>query len=144
MGKQSVDKHLTDVELMLRVFGLRYMCGEYEKPMKEFLNKVSARYRKTESGNVREFVRDFPKACEVILQNLPTKPFSVRGPLNTSIFDSIFCSILKHIDNLPNNLRERYDGLIHDQQFVDYTTLGTTDTKILKSRLDYVESFLFY
>lgn len=144
LGKQSVDKHLTDVELMLRVFGLRYMCGEYEKPMKEFLNKVSARYRKTECGNVREFVRDFPKACEVILQNLPTKPFSVRGPLNTSIFDSIFCSILKHIDNLPNNLRERYDGLIHDQQFVDYTTLGTTDTKILKSRLDYVESFLIY
>lgn len=142
LGKQLVDKHLTDIELILRAFGLRYMRDEYEKPMKEFLNKVSARYRKTEDGDVEKFVRDFPKACEIIIQLLPTKPFSVRGPLNTSIFDSIFCSILKHVDNLPNNLRERYDRLINDQKFVDYTTLGTTDTKTIKSRFDYVESFL--
>ena len=142
LGKQNVDKHLTDVELMLRAFGLRYMQNEYEKPMKEFLNKVSARYRKTEGGDVERFVRDFPRACEIMIETLPSKPFAVRGPLNTSIFDSVFCAILKHVDNLPGNLRERYDRLIDDPKFVEFTTLATTDTKVLKARLDYVESFL--
>ena len=142
LGKKTTDRHLTDVELMLRAFGLRYMQGEYDKPMKEFLNKVSARYRRTEGGDVEKFVKDFPKACEVIMKKLPDRPFAVRGPFNTSIFDSIFCTVLKHVDNLPTDLRERYDKLIDDQQFVEYTTLATTDTKILKSRLEYVESFL--
>lgn len=142
LGKQLIDKHLTDVELLLRAFGLRYMNGAYEKPMKEFLNKVSAHYRRTEGGDVEKFVYDFPRACSIILQTLPPKPFAVRGPFNTSIFDSIFCAILKHIDKLPENLRERYEKLIDDQAFIDYTTLATTDTKILKARFDYVESFL--
>lgn len=142
LGKQNVDKHLTDIELILRAFGLRYMHGEYDKPMKEFLNKVAARYRRSETGDVEKFVRDFPIACNIMLDTLPAKPFAVRGPFNTSIFDSIFCTILKHVDNLPCDLRDRYDKLIDDHLFIEYTTLATTDTKILKSRFDYVESFL--
>lgn len=142
LGKQSVDKHLTDIELMLRAFGLRFMLSEYDKPMKEFLNKVSARYKKTLVGDVERFVQDFPKACEILQRELPQKPFAVRGPLNTSIFDSVFCAVLKNIDNLPDDLEDRYLRLVDDQQFVDYTTLATTDTKILKARIDYVESFL--
>lgn len=142
LGKQNADKHLTDIELMLRAFGLRFMSAEYDKPMKEFLNKVSSRYRRTDFGDVDRFAHDFPRACEIIVNKLPTKPFAVRGPFNTSIFDSIFCAVLKHIDNLPVDLRERYERLIDDKKFVDYTTLATTDTKILKTRLEYVESFL--
>lgn len=142
LGKQTTDKHLTDIELILRVFGVRYMYNNYEKPMKEFLNKVASRYRKIENGNLESFMQDFPKACEIILQQLPTKPFSARGQFNASIFDSIFCTVLKNVNNLPNDLRDRYERLLDDQTFIDYTTLATTDTKILKSRLEYVESFL--
>jgi len=142
LGKQTIDKHLTDVELILRAFGLRYMLNEYDKPMKAFLNKVSFRYKKMKDGNVEKFERDFPRACEVLAQTLPTKPFAVRGQFNTSIFDSIFCTVLKHIDQLPEDLNVRYETLIKDQKFVEYTTLGTTDTKTIKSRFEYVEELL--
>lgn len=142
LGKQTTDKHLTDVELLLRAFGLRYMLPEYDKPMKSFLNKVSSRYKKTTTGDILEFVENFPRACELMAHKLPSKPFAVRGPFNTSVFDSIFCTILKHIDNLPGDLVERYSALIDDADFVSYTTLATTDTKILKARFDLVEEKL--
>ena len=131
LGKQTIDKHLTDVELMVRAFGLRYMLNDYDKPMKGFLNKVASKHRWAKDGDVAKFEKDFPRACEVLAHSLPAKPFAVRGQFNTSIFDSIFCIVLKHIDNLPN-----------DPKFVEYTTLGTTDTKVLKARFEYVEGYL--
>ena len=67
----------------------------------------------------------------------------MRGPFNVSLFDSVFCKILLHIDNLPANLPQRYEELLVDQKFTDLTTLATTDEKILKERFKYVETFLF-
>ena len=110
--------------------------------MKSFLNKVASKYKKMGDGDVSKFEKDFPKACEVLAQKLPPKPFAVRGQFNTSIFDSIFCTVLKHIDHLPEDLKERYDILNEDPKFVEYTTLGTTDTKVLKARFEYVESLI--
>lgn len=142
LGKQAIDKHLTDVELLLRAFGLRYMLGEYDKPMKGFLNKVASRYKKVKDGDVVQFEKDFPRACEVMAQTLPPKPFAVRGQFNSSIFDSILCTILKHINRLPEDLAERYIKLNEDPKYVEYTTLATTDTKVLKDRFEYVEKIL--
>lgn len=143
LGKQIPDKHLTDVELILRAFGLRFMLSDYDKPMKSFMNRVAARYRNESLGDVAEFADEFTRACRMINERLPQKPFSVRGPFNTSVFDSIFCSIMKHIDMIPDNLEERYFALIDNQEFVDKTTLATTDTKILKQRFELVETILF-
>ena len=112
------------------------------KPMKSFLNKVASRYKKMEDGDVAKFEKDFLKACEELAQKLPPKPFAVRGQFNTSIFDSIFCTVLKHIDHLPEDLKERYERLVKDQKFVEYTTLGTTDTKVVKARFEYVERLI--
>lgn len=142
LGKPTIDKHGTDVELIVRAFGLRFMLSSYDKPMKSFLNKVSSRYKNRTEGDVEVFVQAFSQTCELMAKKFPAKPFAVRGPFNTSIFDSIFCTILKHIDHLPSNIRERYDHLINDDKFVEYTTLATTDTKVLKARFKYVEDIL--
>lgn len=142
IGKQNIDKHHTDVELILRVFGLSYMKDVYDKPMKEFLNKVAGKYKYQKNGNVEIFRQSFIKTCDIIAARLPQKPFSVRGPLNTSIFDSVFVTIMKHIDNIPFDLLERYLKLLQDPDFIDYTTLATTDTKILFKRFETVEKFL--
>lgn len=142
IGKKLVDKHQKDVELILRAFGLCYHLNEYEKPMKEFLSKVARKHQDAKSGNVEKFVHDFAIATEIIDKTLRPKPFSVRGPLNTSIFDSIFCTIINNINVLPKDLSERYEKLLADNNFIAYTTLGTTDTKIVKERFDYVKRHL--
>lgn len=139
IGKKLVDKHQKDVELILRAFGLCHHLNEYEKPMKEFLSKVARKYQNANSIKVEKFVQDFTKATELIDKTLRPKPFSVRGPLNTSIFDSIFCTIISNIKVLPNDLSERYEKLLVDDKFIEYTTLATTDAKIVKERFDYVK-----
>lgn len=142
LGKPAIDKHQKDVELIVRVFGLQNHLESYEKPMKEFLNKVSNRYKKSTSVSLDKFSKDFASTCKVIVEQLREKPFSVRGPLNTSIFDSVFCTILKHINKLPKDLSAKYENLLKDKTFIDYTTLATTDEKIVKARFNYVNDKL--
>lgn len=142
IGKKIIDKHQNDVELILRVFGLCNHLAEYEKPMKEFLSKVSRKYQDALSPKIAKFETDFKKACHIINSTLRPKPFSIRGPLNTSIFDSIFCAIVSNVNNLPKNLSDRYENLILDSDFTAFTTLGTTDPKIVKERFAFVKKHL--
>lgn len=142
IGKKTDDKHQKDVELILRVFGLTHHLNDYEKPMKEFLNTIAKKYKNSDAKVISQFVSSFPKACKVININFRKKPFHVRGPLNTSALDSVFCTILKNIDSIPEDIKDRYDKLITDKRFVDYTSLGTTDAKTVKDRFAYVKSKL--
>ena len=141
LGKKNIVKNQTDVEFILRVFGLAYSVNDYEKPMKEFLNKIAKKNMKF-SERINEFSDRFVRTCNVIATQLRTKPFNVRGPFNMSIFDSVFCTILNSIDNLPQDLSERYERLIVDDRFIELTTIGTTDEKVLKERFSYVKDFL--
>ncbi|MDP3111710.1 MAG: DUF262 domain-containing protein [Thermodesulfovibrionales bacterium] len=140
IGKKTPDKHQKDVELILRVFGLAHHLNKYEKPMTEFLNKTAKKYKKdSEAKVVSQFAANFSKACKIIKENIRQKPFNVRGPLNTSALDSVFCTILNNLDHIPNNLNDRYNKLITDDDFVNYTSFGTTDAKTVKDRFSYVK-----
>lgn len=141
LGKKNIMKNQTDVELILRIYGLCYKEYEYEKPMKEFLNKIAKQNVKY-SDRIGEFSVNFIKICQIIVNNLRPKPFNVRGPFNLSIFDSIFCTLINNINNLPDNLSERYETLIKDERFIELTTVGTTDEKVLKARFSYVREHL--
>ncbi|MGD0282298.1 MAG: DUF262 domain-containing protein [Dissulfurispiraceae bacterium] len=142
IGKKTPDKHQKDVELILRVFGLAHHLKEYDKPMTEFLNKTARRHKDSEAKVITQFATDFSKACKVIKDKIRQKPFNVRGPLNTSALDSVFCTILQNLDSIPTNINGRYEKLITDKLFVDYTTKATTDEKILKERFAYAKSKL--
>jgi len=143
LGKKTPDKHQKDIELILRAFAIGKNLEKYEKPMKEFLNTTMSAINKNKlSMEVSKFIDDFPKATAVIAEKLKSKPFNVRGPLNNSAFDSIFCSIINNLDKLPVNLKDRYDSLLNDKDFINYTSLGTTDTKTVKERYKFVKGKL--
>lgn len=142
LGKKMPDKHQKDVELILRVFGLSNYLNEYEKPMKEYLNRISGKHKKGDSKQVANFVKKFPLTCKLIIEELGEKAFHVRGPLNTSAFDSVFCVLLNNLNKIPNDLNKRFKKLVIDPKFVDYTNLATTDTKIVNERFEYVEKKL--
>src|ERR1017187_5745625 len=91
LGKKSLDKHLKDVELLLRLFSLFNAVDKYEKPMKEFLNKSMRRHQKGDTKKVHAFLKIFPKVTQFIISSLGNKPFHLRGPINTSALDSAMC-----------------------------------------------------
>jgi hypothetical protein len=138
IGKAMPDKHQSDVELILRTFGLCNDFEMYEKPMKHFLNRIAEKYKNGSDKKVKNFEQKFEKAADIIARDFREKPFSARGPLNTSLFDSIFCTIINNIDKLPRDIASRYETLLQDRTFDSYTTRATSDEKIVRDRFKYV------
>jgi uncharacterized protein with ParB-like and HNH nuclease domain len=142
LGKKALQKHQTDVELVLRMFALSERSSSYEKPMKDFLNKGIKKHRKGDSSQVERFINLFPKTTQLVITNLGEKPFHVRGPLNTSVLDSVFCTLMDNLDNIPPDLKYRFEQLKKDREFLIQTTMGTTDTNTLRDRFDLVKKYL--
>ena len=142
IGQPLLDKHQRDVELVLRLFALSRNFKNYEKSMKEFLNITMNKNRKGDSPRLKTFTYKFPKTCSLIINKLGPKPFHLRGPMNTSALDSVFCTIMDNIDKVSEDLPKRYDNLKSDEDFYEYTTVGTTDAKTLKNRFELVRELL--
>lgn len=107
----------------------------YEKPMKDYLNKVMSQDKRFASPKARRFKESFLHACEEILTTLGTKPFNPRGQLNTSILDAVFITLLEHNGPVPSNLKSRYASLIADAEFTNKTRRATTDTATVHERI---------
>lgn len=135
--KPNPDKRLRDVELVLRCLALNVKWKDYEKPMKGFLNAFMASVRKLDSAERRakldEFRSVFEIACERIASYLPEKPFHLRGRVNYAAMDSIFNAIAQ-LEQVPEDLEARYEALIADPQFIDKSTINTSDGKTLHLR----------
>jgi len=144
IGTSSLNKYQKDVELLLRLFALLEQgAGAYEKPMKEFLNKVMQRHKSGDSDFVKEFKMKFPEACKRIIELVGEKPFHVRGPINSAYLDSVFCTIYSNLESLPDRLTSNYESLKDNSEFNDnYTRAGTQDTATLKARFKQVERIL--
>ncbi|MEM9400678.1 MAG: DUF262 domain-containing protein [Verrucomicrobiota bacterium] len=134
--KAKVDKRLRDVELVLRCLSLHEGWKEYDKPMKGFLNgymakikKMSAKERTEKMGTLRDI---FSRTCEIIANELPERPFHLRGRINYAAMDSIFNAIAENggIDGLS----QKYQVLITDPEYIESATINTSDGKTLYLR----------
>jgi hypothetical protein len=134
VGRNTFDKHQKDVELILRIFSFSGHVEAYEKPMKEFLNRTMHSEQSGASARVQKFKRDFPKAARVIVAEIGEKPFHVRGPLNASVLDAVFCTILDNLNRIPKDLGDRFRTLIEDKDFQQATYYSTSDVTVVKAR----------
>lgn len=142
LGKSTIDRHQKDVELILRIFSLSKNWQKYEKPMKEYLNIAMQSNRDGKSQRVRQFISKFPKAAKIIVDKLGEKPFHVRGPLNTSVLDSVFCTILDNADKMPTDINKKYKKLVSNESFKEATYYGTSDAIVLKKRFNLAQATL--
>jgi len=137
-----LDMHQRDVELVLRVFALSRSKPHYEKPMKEYLNLALKKDRNAISADVLNFIELFPKVCALICEKFGIRPFHLRGPLNTSALDSVFCTLLRNYENLPGDLKDRYEQLKKDESYDACTYAGTTDTLVVQKRFRLAKQYL--
>jgi len=142
VGKVEHDKRQRDVELILRVFALSRRWQSYEKPMKEYLNVVMKRNRKGTSQAVARFGDLFSKTSELLVEELGQRPFHIRGPLNASVLDSVFGTLMDNLGRVPHDLSNRYRQLLQDQAFLNGTHTSTTDTQVLRSRFKIAKQHL--
>lgn len=143
LGKNLFDKHLKDVELLLRVFALTGASNKYEKPMREFLNTAM---KVNESGNTvktNKFFEIFPKVTKLLTDAVGEKPFHLRGKLNVSALDSILCVLLENFETIKSDtLSSNFKALLVDDDFNKLTTINTNDSKTLQDRFLVVQKYL--
>jgi hypothetical protein len=142
LGKRTFDKHQKDVELLLRVFALSQTWGHYEKPMKQYLNRAMDEHSSGKTPRVAWFSERFKAATELIVSQLGSKPFHIRGPLNSSALDSVLCTVIENLEKAPNDLAERYAKLRGDESFRGATFYGTSDVTVLNTRFKAAKKYL--
>ena len=143
IGAKNSDKFQKDVELILRIFALSYFRNEYEKPMKEFLNRIMKKEARQESAISKKFFEVFPQVCKIIIDKLGDKPFHPRGRINLSTLDSTICTLIAGFDKLDvENLKVNFHRMEQDSRFESSTTTNTTDLKTVNERFDLVKEYL--
>ena len=143
LGKKVIDRHQKDVEILLRVFSLINNVSNYEKPMKEFLNRNMKTHQAGTSAKALQFMNRLPLVTDLIVSALGAKPFHIRGPLNASALDSVMCVVFEEFTKLnKQTFGNRFAKLLADAKFEDYTQIGTTDTKTVQDRVRLVRRHL--
>jgi uncharacterized protein with ParB-like and HNH nuclease domain len=144
IGRPNLDKHQKDVELILRIFSLVGASENYEKPMKEFLNKAMKKHQSGITKKVQNFLKIFPIITQLVAEEIGGKPFHLRGPLNVSALDSILAVLIENHKKLSKiNFAEKFKILINDKIFLEDATINTTDTKTVQNRVARVKNIFF-
>lgn len=144
LGKNQVDRHQKDVELILRIFSLsKGGIDNYEKPLREFMNISMKDNRDGDTQKVRNFLKNFPAAARKAASELGEKPFRLRGPINVAALESIMCALVDSAAKLKRvDLGAAYTKLVNDQEFMVLTKINTTDVKTVQDRLALVQKTL--
>ena len=143
VGKENPDARRRDVELILRILALSQEGQKYKKPMKDFLNAFMNRNRILSDSELAEYRNLFRNVTDKIVEHLGSKPFHILSGLNASVLDSVNVAFTKHLDDIPNDIAQRYKLLIENLEFRSKTTSGTTDVKIVHERIKIAERILF-
>lgn len=142
LGKNILDKHQKDIELVLRVLAIATRADKYEKPMKEFLNKTMLADRKGLSLDVRNFAERFPRVCAEVIEKLGERPFNIFGRINASALDSVMGTLVNREGRLPEDLNTRYEALKADRDFINTLSVSTSDALVVRKRLAAVRRHL--
>lgn len=142
VGREVVDKHQKDVELILRVLAFTAYREKYDKPMKEFLNNTLEWVEENPSVPGNEFANSFTSACAFILKHLGPKPFHLRGPLNASALDSVMATVIRNPGKLKKDFKAAYSKLSADKRFLEATHVSTSDKSVISLKFNVVDEHL--
>lgn len=141
LGIKSPHKNQKDVELILRLFSLFENWPNYEKPMLKYLNAQMDENREFVSLRAKRFEERFPIVVDFINRNIKN-PFRPRGVINAAALEAIMVTMLENHPLKEINLTKNYETLMRDKNFNELITGGTTDTLILRSRLELTKRVL--
>ncbi|MBC6438960.1 MAG: DUF262 domain-containing protein [Rhodospirillales bacterium] len=138
IGKANIDKHQRDVEMVLRVLALADGHMNYQKPMKEFLNKYMDSNRNGTSKEFRKLHKDFLCVTEILDEHGGKRVFHVHGPINRAAMDCIFASMLIHLDRREDwsKLSSQIEQLYKNEEFRSCIFSNTSDPNIVKKRME--------
>ena len=130
-----------DQELILRFWALHLQSDEYRRPMLGFLNDFAESYR--EPG--QQFIQDgkdlFSDVVERFHHALGRQAFRTERSrqLNAAVFDSMAVGLARRIarrgHTTPDAVREAYQCLLADSEYITSVSLGTAQDIAVRTRI---------
>ena len=130
---------LKDMEMILRFFAFYYFSHDYKRPMKDFLNRYMASNRNLERQPEAELQKLFRTTISILENALGRRAFRPKGVLNAAVVDSLMVGVAsrakqRSIKNLEH-LRDRYEWLITDENYLRAIETGTSDENNVETRM---------
>ncbi len=141
LGMKKPDKNQKDIELVLRLFGLYNEWQAYEKPMLRFLNNSMDAGRQFNSRKAQDFRDKFPRVVAKVREGI-ANPFRPKGVINSAVLESVMIALLEDEQIPSKDLQQRYDKLLGTEEYIDTITGATTDTQMLRNRIEIAKDVL--
>lgn len=141
LGMTRPDKSQRDIELILRLFALFNNWESYESPMLQYLNSFMDANRNFASASAELFEKRFEASVELV-DTVLDRPFRPRRVLNAAVLEAVMVSILEDPSLSAEELETNYPTLLEDESFKLKITGGTTDTTVLRSRIETAKTIL--
>lgn len=142
-----LDIHLKDVEILLRAIALLIKGDEYIAPLGRFINTFSKKMKQAPKELI-QLIRDITLNFFYICNSYNNDIFKVaNGKFSSVLFESVYyASSIDAIKEKTSKIKPiaetRIQALQKDPTFIEYSTKRSTNTVVLKKRLEYSYEFL--
>lgn len=132
---------LKDQELILRFFALRFWRENYERPMKDFLNRYTAVNCNLQIQDETTLRQTFEQAINVIKEALGQKAFRLKTAINAAILDAVMVGVSTRIETSGlitdlASLKAAYESLLTNEDFLTATSRATADEEYVRTRIN--------
>ncbi len=135
--------HQKDIELILRFFALYDMNSFYSRPMKDYLTNYMRDTRNISDIQMHEKEKLFKATVDAIYTTIGKKAFRFSRGLNAAILDSVMIAFAKNLDNIPSDIKIKYQQLCESEEYIKYCSKSAGDNFSVKNRLQMANDFLF-
>lgn len=137
------DPHLSDQELILRVFALYSAADHYHEPLTHFLNEFMASHRTPNDSNHSARVAFlFEQALEILYNGVGNTLFQLPNSkrLNPSLLESALIGLMKRIDQGEithlDTVHDAYFALVADPDYQESLKEAGSSSSQVKKRLE--------
>ncbi len=137
-GKESV--RLKDQELILRFFAF-YMNENYQRPMKEFLDRFSHKNRKLSDERYETMLCLFENTINTVGNAVgEKKAFRPSKNLNAAVFEAVMVGVARRMeakeasDLTKDAVKKAYLELVKNGEFLDACSQHSSDEKNVRKR----------
>lgn len=133
-------KRLKDMEMILRFFAFYYYAGQYQSPMKVFLNRYMASNRDLQRQSQGELTKIFNQTTALIASSIGPRAFRLVRAVNAAVIDSVMTGVARRLAagplKRPTGLLEAYTSLVQNSAYKAAVETGTSQEGNVGTRLD--------
>lgn len=135
--------HLQDVELILRFFALYDRIEQYSRPMKDYLTEYMKNMTNISDEDKVSKEKLFKSTIDNVYLHIGSRAFRPNNGINSAVFDSVMLAFAKNEDNIPVDIKDKYERLCNNKEYNKYCGQSSGDNSYVRYRMQMANDYLF-